>query len=229
MESSSACRIPRSETLIPEQTTLEFKQIEPIGYLLSKRVVDIVISVILLSVFLPIFMAVALAIYIEDGGPILYFQLRTGHHGRAFRFYKFRTMYTNADEIKAKLSGHNEANGPIFKIKNDPRVTRIGRFLRRFSIDEAPQLINVLQGNMSLIGPRPLPVSEAQGCTESQWRRHSIKPGLLCYREVSGRSALSFEKWMETDLAYVERHSMSIDVSILLRAIPAVLRGDGAY
>jgi lipopolysaccharide/colanic/teichoic acid biosynthesis glycosyltransferase len=217
----------RIETNNDYPVEIEFD--EPHGYKTAKRAIDIVLSILLLITLLPLFIIVAVAIVVEDKGPILYFQQRTGKHGKPFKFYKFRTMRRNADDIKRQLGGDNEATGPIFKMKNDPRVTKVGKILRRLSIDETPQLINVLQGKMSIVGPRPLPVLEAYGCNPRQWQRHSINPGLLCYREISGRSSLTFERWMELDLDYVSHHNMLIDFKIMAKAVPAVIRGDGAY
>jgi len=164
-----------------------------------------------------------------SSGPALYWQERTGKNGKTFRFYKFRSMVRNADEIKRALAEENEATGPIFKMRNDPRITRTGRILRRYSLDELPQLINILHGQMSIVGPRPLPVREAAQCTPQQFERHKVSPGLLCYREVTGRSNLTFEQWMNSDLEYLKRRGSLTDLSILARAVPAVLRADGAF
>jgi lipopolysaccharide/colanic/teichoic acid biosynthesis glycosyltransferase len=138
-------------------------------------------------------------------------------------------VVTNADALKARLAAQNEASGPIFKMKNDPRVTPIGRFLRKTSLDETPQLWNVLRGDMSLVGPRPHLQSEIDSCANYPLERLSVIPGLVCFREVSGRSGLTFERWLELDMEYVKHHSFRTDMEILLRAIPAVLFGRGAY
>ncbi|MGO8670407.1 MAG: sugar transferase [Capsulimonadaceae bacterium] len=199
------------------------------AYNIFKRIVDIVLSVAaLLVLFLPI-LAISVAIYLEDGGPVVYSQWRTGRHGRDFRFYKFRSMVKNADEVKAQLQAQNEASGPIFKIKNDPRVTRIGRFIRRTSLDELPQFLNVLRGEMSIIGPRPLYSPEADKLNRRHSQRHNVQPGLFCLREVCGRSELTFDQWMELDLIYVGTRSTRTDLTVLLRAIPKILRAHGAY
>lgn len=198
-------------------------------YEFAKRALDIVVGILALIFLLPVIALVSAAIVIEDGGPVLYWQMRTGKNGREFKFYKLRSMVRNADDRKFSLSAANEANGPIFKIQNDPRITRVGRFIRRYSLDELPQLISVISGDMTLVGPRPLYAPEAAQCNARQWNRHLVKPGLLCLREVCGRSRLSFERWMELDLIYLRTRSMTTDLRILLRAIPAVLGSDGAY
>jgi lipopolysaccharide/colanic/teichoic acid biosynthesis glycosyltransferase len=198
-------------------------------YVMIKRGLDILIAGLLLLLLLPLMLFIAMIILIEDGRPVLFCQDRTGRDGNPFRFYKFRTMVPQADALKFRLATYNEADGPVFKMKRDPRVTHVGRWLRRSSLDELPQLLNILRGEMSLVGPRPLPVAEAARCSRRQQQRHLVSPGLLCLREVSGRSNLSFERWMELDLIYIQRRSFWLDMMILARALPAVLRGDGAY
>ena len=199
------------------------------AYLVAKRVMDLCLANLLLVLLFPLFALVALAIIITDPGPILFKQTRVGKDGKPFSFLKFRSMVTNAEALKDRLAAYNEAQGPIFKMKNDPRVTPVGRFLRKYSIDELPQLLNVLRGEMSLVGPRPHLPKEVDTYTERQRLRLSVQPGLICLREVCGRSNLSFERWVEMDLLYIEYRSLRTDLRILLRAIPAVLSGDGAY
>ena len=194
-----------------------------------KRAIDVVTSALALVLLSPVLALVALLIYLEDRGPLLYRQTRVGQGGRTFGFYKFRSMVVNADILKAKLAARNEATGPIFKMKNDPRVTRIGRVLRRYSLDELPQLWNVLIGDMSLVGPRPHLPQEIASCPDYPLERLSITPGLICLREVTGRSELTFEAWLALDLDYIRRRSLALDLWILLKAIPAILRGEGAY
>jgi lipopolysaccharide/colanic/teichoic acid biosynthesis glycosyltransferase len=161
---------------------------------------------------------------------VFFIQQRVGLNKRTFALIKFRTMIGNADVFQPALSHRNEADGPVFKIHDDPRVTKIGRWLRRTSIDELPQLINVLQGDMSLVGPRPLPLRDVHGFTDDwQRRRFSVKPGITCLWQVSGRSSMGFEQWMELDMEYIDSRSLWLDFKILLRTIPAVLRGGGAY
>lgn len=199
------------------------------AYHVTKRLLDILIASTAILLLTPVIIVLCLAIVIEDGAPVVYYQARTGRGGRNFRFFKFRSMVRNADAVKAQLQKHNEADGPIFKMKNDPRVTRVGRFIRKTSLDELPQLINVLRGEMSVIGPRPLYAPEAEKLDERFRGRHDVQPGLLCLREVCGRSELTFDQWMELDLAYVKTYSLRTDLTIMLRAIPAILSSSGAY
>jgi lipopolysaccharide/colanic/teichoic acid biosynthesis glycosyltransferase len=166
---------------------------------------------------------------LEDGGPILYYQMRVGKDGRQFRFYKFRSMVVNADALKEKLAAQNESTGPVFKMRNDPRITRIGRILRKTSLDELPQFLNVLRGEMSLVGPRPHLPREVESYADWHFGRQQAQPGLLCLREVLGRSNLTFDQWVAYDLLYIRNRSLLTDFWILCRLIPAVLKADGAY
>jgi exopolysaccharide biosynthesis polyprenyl glycosylphosphotransferase len=196
---------------------------------LMKRALDILVSLTLLVALAPLLALVALAIKWESEGPAIFRQERIGINKRRFLIYKFRTMVPNADKMLTELEALNEVTGPVFKIKNDPRRTRLGGFLRRASIDELPQLFNVLKGDMSLVGPRPLPVRDYEGFSEDwQRRRFSIRPGITCLWQVNGRSAVSFEKWMQLDLQYMDEWSFWLDLKILARTVPAVLRGSGA-
>jgi exopolysaccharide biosynthesis polyprenyl glycosylphosphotransferase len=197
--------------------------------ILIKRALDMVISVALLVLLAPLFAVVALLIKMESAGPALFQQERIGLNKRRFLIYKFRTMVQNAEKMQAELEIINEAAGPVFKIKDDPRRTRIGGFLRRTSIDELPQLLNVLNGDMSLVGPRPLPVRDYEGFSEDwQRRRFSIRPGITCLWQINGRSSITFEKWMQLDLQYMDEWSLWLDLKILARTVPAVLKGSGA-
>jgi exopolysaccharide biosynthesis polyprenyl glycosylphosphotransferase len=198
--------------------------------LVVKRLVDVLGSLALLFMLAPLFALVALIIKLDSPGPVLFAQVRVGLNKRRFSMLKFRTMVNGAEKRQAELEDLNEAGGPVFKIKDDPRLTRIGKFLRRFSIDELPQLINVLRGEMSLVGPRPLPVRDVERIdVASQKRRFSIKPGLTCLWQVNGRSDVSFEEWVRMDLQYIDQWSLGLDMLILLKTIPAVLKGPGAY
>lgn len=194
-----------------------------------KRLMDLVCASILLVLSAPIMLAAAIAIRLEGPGPIFFRQYRYGCHRKLFPMFKFRSMVENAEKIQAALEQRNEAQGPVFKLKRDPRVTRSGAFLRRTSIDELPQLFNVLRGEMSLVGPRPLPQRDVSRF-EEPWllRRFSVRPGLTCIWQVNGRSNTSFDDWIKQDLDYIDRWSIAMDVSILVRTIPAVLRGSGA-
>ena len=212
---SAVMEIPSKESL---------KKREPLN-----RALDIVVSAGALLVLAPIFATIAALVWAEDRGPILFSQQRVGQGGKCFPFYKFRSMVPHAEALKKSLQTQNEATGPIFKMKNDPRITRIGKTLRRYSLDELPQLWNVLRGDMSLVGPRPHLPSEIESCEDYPTERLSVPPGLICLREVTGRSALTFEEWIELDLQYVRTRSLWLNISILLRAIPAILKGDGAY
>jgi len=171
----------------------------------------------------------ALAIKITSpGGPIIFRQKRSGMNGRVFTLYKFRTMVPNAEALKASLEAKNEMDGPVFKIRNDPRVTRVGRILRKLSIDELPQLWNVLRGDMSIVGPRPPIPAEVERYERWQRRRLSMRPGITCIWQVSGRNNVDFKRWMEMDLEYIDNWSLALDFKILLKTIPAVLSSRGA-
>ena len=209
---------------------VSFYNIPPDGLqLAAKRAVDIVVSTFLIILFSPIMLAALILVKFESKGPAIFAQERIGLNKRYFRIYKFRSMVANAEKLQANLEARNEAQGPVFKIKDDPRITRIGRFLRKTSIDELPQLFNVLKGDMSLVGPRPLPVRDYNGFNEDwQRRRFSVRPGVTCLWQVSGRSRISFDQWMHLDLEYIDHWSLWLDLKILARTIPAVVRGTGA-
>jgi exopolysaccharide biosynthesis polyprenyl glycosylphosphotransferase len=197
--------------------------------LLVKRVIDIAVSVGLFVVFAPVMALVALLIRLDSRGPIFFVQPRVGQNKRTFNLVKFRTMHPDAEGRQKEIEHLNEADGPVFKIKNDPRVTRVGRVLRRLSLDELPQLWNVFKGDMSLVGPRPLPLRDVTLFDRGvQRKRFSVKPGLTCLWQVSGRSTLPFSEWLRLDLEYIDRWSLSLDLGILFRTLPAVLRGTGA-
>lgn len=200
----------------------------PVDALIIKRVVDILVAAIGLILAAPLLLLIMLGIWLTMGRPLLFCQERTGYNGRAFRIYKFRTMKRDAELQKASLEDLNEIDGPAFKMRADPRVTRFGTLLRRTSLDELPQLFNVLTGRMSLVGPRPLPIGEQQRIRGAQRRRLSMKPGITGLWQVSGRSDLSFDEWMRLDLAYVDKWSLWLDLQLLLKTIPAVLFGRGA-
>jgi exopolysaccharide biosynthesis polyprenyl glycosylphosphotransferase len=199
------------------------------GKLLLKRLFDIVAVMFALPMLVPIMLLVALAIKLDSDGPVFFVQQRVGLRKRKFRMFKFRTMYVGSDEKQAELAHLNEAEGPIFKMENDPRVTRVGGFLRRTSLDEIPQLINVFFGSMSLVGPRPMSGTDVDKFDKAvQRKRFSVTPGLTWLWQISGRSNLPFEKWLELDLAYIDNWSLDLDLKILVKTIPAVLLQRGA-
>jgi lipopolysaccharide/colanic/teichoic acid biosynthesis glycosyltransferase len=192
-------------------------------YRVVKRGLDIAGSLFALVVAAPLYPLVAAAVKLTSAGPVFYKWNVVGERGRPFVGYKVRTMVADADAIRATLSAHNERRGPAFKMKNDPRITSVGRFLRRFSIDEAPQLISILKGDMSFIGPRPLQVHEWLLCTEYQNQRNNVKPGAVSLWHVSGQPP-TFDEWVELDLAYIANWSLRLDFTILLNSIGYVLR-----
>jgi exopolysaccharide biosynthesis polyprenyl glycosylphosphotransferase len=200
------------------------------GWAMSvKRAIDLSISAAALIMLAPIMLAIALLIRARSPGPVFFIQERMGLNKRRFRLYKFRTMVPDAEKELAKIEHLNEVSGPVFKIRNDPRITPVGRFLRRTSLDELPQLINVLKGDISLVGPRPLPVRDYESFNTA-WhrRRFSVKPGITCLWQVMGRSSIPFERWMELDMQYIDQWSLLLDLQILLKTIPAVVKGSGA-
>jgi exopolysaccharide biosynthesis polyprenyl glycosylphosphotransferase len=196
----------------------------------AKKVLDYLLAAVFLLVLGLPMVVVALLIRLSSPGPALFRQLRSGLNGRPFIMYKFRTMVSNAEQLKAEMAALNEMEGPVFKATNDPRVTRLGRLLRRYSVDELPQLVNVLRGEMSLVGPRPLPVEEVRRFDDVAHRRRlSVRPGLTCLWQVSGRNELKdFREWVRLDLEYIDHWSIWLDLRILCRTVPAVLRGAGA-
>jgi exopolysaccharide biosynthesis polyprenyl glycosylphosphotransferase len=195
----------------------------------AKRILDITVAAAALLFFSPVLLIAALAIKLTSPGPVFFLQERIGLNKRRFKIFKFRTMVPNAEKMMFALEKHNEATGPVFKIRNDPRITWIGKFLRKSSIDELPQLINVLRSDMSLVGPRPLPLRDYEGFNEDwQRRRFSVKPGITCLWQVNGRSEISFNQWMLLDLQYMDEWSLWLDLKILAKTVPAVFRGAGA-
>ena len=207
--------------------------IEPVALdenrLIAKRAFDVTLTLLSMPFILPILAVAAVAIKLDSHGPVFFVQQRVGLRKHPFPMFKFRSMYPDAEARMSEIEHLNEAEGPIFKIRDDPRVTRVGRFLRKTSIDELPQLLNVLRGEMSLVGPRPMSIRDVDLFDRGiQRKRFSVKPGITCLWQVSGRSDLPFEEWLELDLEYIKRWSLWLDFKILLRTIPAVLRGEGA-
>jgi exopolysaccharide biosynthesis polyprenyl glycosylphosphotransferase len=194
-----------------------------------KRATDVGLIFLSLPLLVPVFAAIAVAIKWDSRGPVFFRQPRSGRHGRVFRIFKFRTMVVDAEDLREKLLGHNEMSGPLFKIKDDPRVTRVGRFLRRTSLDELPQLINVVRGDMSLVGPRPFVIYEDREITGWARRRLDLTPGITGLWQVMGRNDMPFDEMVKLDHMYVTRWSLGLDFKILLKTIPSVLRRHGAY
>jgi exopolysaccharide biosynthesis polyprenyl glycosylphosphotransferase len=201
----------------------------PLNYLelRVKAIFDFLFSAFVVIVFSPIYVLLALAIKLDSKGPIFFKQKRVGLRGRKFVLFKFRTMVRNAEELKATLMQQNEMDGPVFKMTNDPRITRVGRFLRKTSLDELPQFFNVLIGDMSIIGPRPPLPEEVKQYERWQLRRLSMKPGITCIWQVSGRNNIPFEEWMKMDLEYIDNWSLKLDFIIFLKTIRTMIRGDG--
>jgi len=197
--------------------------------LMIKRVFDLALTVLAFPFLIPLFIIVALAIKLESDGPVFFVQQRIGLRKHEFPMFKFRSMYEDAEDRLKELEHLNEADGPIFKMKEDPRITKIGRIIRKTSIDELPQLINVLRGEMSLVGPRPMSVRDVELFDKAiQRKRFSVQPGLTCIWQVSGRSNLTFDQWLELDLEYIDNWSLGLDVKLLFKTIPAVLFSKGA-
>jgi exopolysaccharide biosynthesis polyprenyl glycosylphosphotransferase len=194
-----------------------------------KRMVDFVLALVMVLLTAPIMILTALAIKLDSPGPVFFRQIRVGKWGEHFGCYKFRSMYTDAEQRLKELEALNEADGPVFKIKDDPRVTRVGRAIRKLSIDELPQLFNVLKGEMSLVGPRPALPREVAQYEYDQIRRLHAMPGITGLQQVSGRSDVDFKRWVELDLQYIAEQSLWKDIEILLRTIPAVIWSKGAY
>jgi exopolysaccharide biosynthesis polyprenyl glycosylphosphotransferase len=199
------------------------------GAAVLKTILDRAGSFALLTLLSPLLLLTAIAIKLTSAGPVFFTQARLGRNKRPFRVIKFRTMFKDAEQRRAEIEHLNEAQGPVFKIARDPRITRVGRILRKLSIDELPQLINVLKGDMSLVGPRPLPVRDYEGFDQN-WhlRRFSVLPGISCLWQIGGRSNIQFDRWMELDMQYIDQWSLWLDLKILLKTIPAVLKGEGA-
>ena len=194
-----------------------------------KRAIDIVGSLTGLLLFAPLMLVIAAAVRMTSPGPVIFTQERPGFRKRHFRMYKFRTMVPDAEKLQAALEDSNEAQGPVFKIRKDPRITPIGRILRKTSLDELPQFFNVLRGEMSLVGPRPLPTRDFLKFDDAAlMRRFSVKPGLTCLWQINGRSDINFDQWIELDLKYIDNWSLGLDLTILVQTVPAVIRGSGA-
>ena len=190
-----------------------------------KRLIDIICSFVGILVLSPLFIIIAIIIKFTSKGPVFFSQKRVGRNGKEFDMYKFRSMVVNAEELKEKLAAQNEMSGPMFKMKDDPRVTKVGKFIRKTSIDELPQLWNILKGDMSLVGPRPSLPKEVAQFEDWMYKRLEVKPGLTCYWQVSGRNNIDFEDWMKLDIRYVEEKNLWIDIKLICKTV-FVLFGD---
>lgn len=194
-----------------------------------KRAFDVIAACVALVLLSPVFLITAIAIFVEDGGPIFFTQQRAGKDMQSFTIYKFRSMYKNAEDLFEKMQEQNEQTGHAFKIKDDPRVTHVGKFIRRFSIDELPQLFNIIKGDMSVVGPRPILYEQMEACNAYEKQRLVVKPGLTCYWQVCGRAKIKWEQWVELDLKYIQDMSIKKDIELIIRTFPAVFGQDGAY
>lgn len=195
------------------------------AYKFLKRFLDIFLSSLALTVLLPVFLFTAVAILIDDGWPVFFVQDRAGKDMKPFRIYKFRSMRKGADKQLPELLKYNEQTGHAFKIRDDPRITRVGRFIRRWSIDELPQLVNVIKGDMSIVGPRPILMFQMEECNDYERQRLAVRPGLTCYWQINGRSNIKWDEWVEMDLDYIEDMSFWTDFMIILKTIPDIIRG----
>ncbi len=194
-----------------------------------KRMTDVMLSFIALIVLSPIFLLTTIVIKVESKGNAIFSQTRTGKDGKEFKMYKFRSMYKDAELLRHVLAGQNEMDGPVFKIAEDPRITKVGKIIRKLSIDELPQLINIIRGEMSIVGPRPLVTYETAQFSEYENMRHKVKPGLTCFWQISGRNDISFDEWIDLDIEYLHRMNLWTDIKIVIRTIRVVLLGKGAY
>lgn len=199
------------------------------AYINIKRGMDVVLSGLALVVLSPVFLATAAAIFLEDRGPVFFTQMRAGKNMKPFKIYKFRSMYQDADSRLTEMMKNNEQTGHAFKIKNDPRVTKVGRVIRKLSIDELPQLLNIIKGDMSIVGPRPILTFQMEECNSYERQRLIVQPGLTCYWQISGRANIKWEDWIELDLNYIEDMSLWTDIKMIIKTIPAVFDSEGAY
>lgn len=214
---------------IEEQEIVQVSKKQNNIYEASKRVLDFIAALLGLILLSPIFLIVSILIKLESEGEVIFSQTRIGLNGKEFKMYKFRSMVKNAEELKAKLAAQNEMSGPMFKMKDDPRVTKVGKFIRKTSIDELPQLINVLKGDMSLVGPRPSLPKEVEKFEPWMLQRLEVKPGLTCYWQVSGRNNIDFEDWMKLDLQYVEDRNFLLDLKLIFKTFFVLFGDKNAY
>lgn len=218
------------EAYIQKEKLLNINEVKKSNfYEIIKRLFDIIFSLISIIILSPVFILISILIKIEDPkGKILFSQDRCGKNGKIFKMYKFRSMVHNAEELLEDLQKMNEMSGPVFKIKEDPRITRVGKFIRKTSLDELPQIINILNGDMSFVGPRPPLVNEVKQYNEYQIQRLLVKPGLTCIWQVSGRNNIDFDEWIELDLKYIKERNLMLDLTLILKTIPALLGDENA-
>lgn len=229
-DSSRLEKNQNKEIAMTQDLTVSIKELELHKYYyLIKRIADIILSFFALIILSPLLFITAIAIKVESTGKVIFSQLRTGKDNKLFRMYKFRSMYENAEKKRNDLLDQNEMDGPVFKITNDPRITKVGKIIRKLSIDELPQLMNIIKGDMSIVGPRPLVTYETEKFTDYQNMRHLVKPGLTCYWQISGRNDISFEEWIDLDLKYIHEMSLWTDIKIIFKTFKVVLLGKGAY
>ena len=221
----------RSQAPSPDRGSdlISFPVRDPWYYRFSKRALDLCLSAAGILLFLPLMVPLAVLIKLESNGPLFFRQIRVGRNRRHFICYKFRSMVADAESLKEEFRYLNEAEGPMFKIRDDPRITSLGRFLRRSSLDELPQLFNVFKGDMSVVGPRPQIPCEVELYEPWHYRRLEVTPGITCLWQVSGRSSIGFEEWMRLDMEYVKLRGFLFDAKILLRTLPAIIARRGAY
>lgn len=208
---------------------LSYNKLQNNTYEISKRLLDIMGSIIGLILTSPIFIIVTLAIRIESKGNVIFTQKRVGLNGKEFNMYKFRSMVINAEDLKEKLKDNNEMSGPMFKMKDDPRITKVGKFIRKTSIDELPQLFNILKGEMSFVGPRPSLPNEVKKFEDWMMKRLCVKPGLTCYWQVMGRNNIDFEEWMKLDIKYINDRSFWLDIKLILKTVFVLFGDKNAY
>ena len=216
-------------SILRDHSSVQWISRHPVPYAVVKRAMDVALSLFFRGVLAPLYAVLAALIKLSSPGPAIFKQVRVGERGRLFAFYKFRSMYMDAEARKSELLHLSEVTGPVFKMKNDPRITPLGRILRKYSLDELPQFYNVLRGDLSIVGPRPPVPDEVAQYTPRQLLRLSVRPGLTCIWQVSGRSAVGFDEWVEMDLRYLETMSVRTDIAIFFKTIPAVLTGRGAH
>lgn len=222
-------RVLTREAGINRNQMREVYQRKSLAYKFLKRLFDILLSGAALIFLSPVFLLTAAAIKLEDGGSVFFTQSRAGRDMKPFKIYKFRSMYVNADEKLAELLKDNEQTGHAFKIKNDPRITKVGKFIRKVSIDELPQLINIIKGDMSIVGPRPILPWQMEECNEYEKQRLIVRPGLTCYWQIGGRANIKWEEWVELDLDYIQDMGLWTDFKMIVKTVPAVFDSEGAY